>query len=123
MNKHGLAAIWIALFVAVAVPSAAMAHAFPDHALPAVGATVAAAPAEVRIWFTEKLEPSFSKIEVLDPKGVRVDQDDSMVDPQDASVLHVSLRPLLPGTYKVVWRVVSVDTHATQGDFSFTVGK
>jgi copper resistance protein C len=33
----------------------------------------------------------------------------------------VSLRPLSPGSYKVVWRVLSVDTHTTEGSFSFSV--
>ncbi|HJS62184.1 MAG TPA: copper resistance protein CopC, partial [Pseudolabrys sp.] len=27
-----------------------------------------------------------------------------------------------PGTYKVFWRVLSVDTHRAQGDFTFRVG-
>jgi methionine-rich copper-binding protein CopC len=26
------------------------------------------------------------------------------------------------GTYKASWHVLSVDTHTTEGDFSFTVG-
>jgi methionine-rich copper-binding protein CopC len=37
--------------------------------------------------------------------------------------LHVALKPLSPGTYKVIWRVLSVDTHRTQGDFTFRVGQ
>jgi len=28
---------------------------------------------------------------------------------------------LKPGKYKVVWRVTSVDTHVTHGDFTFDV--
>jgi len=102
---------------------AAFAHAFPDHALPAVGSTVAQAPHQVEIWFTEKLEPAFSRIDVTDAKGERVDRGDTRLDPQNPSLLLVSLEPLRPGTYKVHWHVVSVDTHATEGDFTFTVGQ
>jgi hypothetical protein len=29
--------------------------------------------------------------------------------------------PLTPGTYRVSWRVVSVDTHPTEGNFTFTI--
>jgi methionine-rich copper-binding protein CopC len=29
---------------------------------------------------------------------------------------------LKAGVYHVQWRVISVDTHRTQGNFSFTVG-
>ena len=36
-------------------------------------------------------------------------------------MLRVTLAPLAPGTYRVVWRVLSVDTHVTEGDFTFTV--
>jgi methionine-rich copper-binding protein CopC len=99
----------------------AFAHAFPDHSLPAVGATVSPAPSAVKIWFTGKLEPAFSKIEVLDAKGADVDQGNAAVDPQDATLMQVSLKPLPAGTYKVHWHAISVDTHATDGDFTFTV--
>lgn len=110
------------LMLAVAVfVQQAMAHAFPDHAIPAVGGTVVQTPSEIRIWFTQKLEPSFSGIEVLDAKGQRVDQADAKVDAQDPTLLRISLKPLGAGTYKVVWHVVSVDTHASQGDFTFSV--
>jgi methionine-rich copper-binding protein CopC len=38
-------------------------------------------------------------------------------------VMRIGLKPLPPGTYKVHWRVLSVDTHTTEGAFSFHVGK
>jgi hypothetical protein len=99
----------------------AFAHAFPDHAQPAVGGTVSPAPSEVKIWFTGKLEPAFSKLDVHDASGAAVDRGDATVDSQDATLMHVSLKPLPAGTYKVHWHAVSVDTHATDGTFSFTV--
>jgi methionine-rich copper-binding protein CopC len=37
--------------------------------------------------------------------------------------LRVPLKPLPPGTYKVIWKVMSVDTHRAQGDFTFRVGR
>jgi methionine-rich copper-binding protein CopC len=43
------------------------------------------------------------------------------VDRGDARILRVSLPPLSPGTYRVVWRVLSVDTHVSEGDFTFDV--
>jgi methionine-rich copper-binding protein CopC len=36
--------------------------------------------------------------------------------------MSVPLKALPPGSYKVMWRVLSVDTHRTQGDFSFRIG-
>jgi copper resistance protein C len=111
------------LVVAIAVLLAAglaSAHAFLDRASPAVGATVAA-PKEISIWFTEQVEPAFSAIEVTDAAGNRVDRGGTHPDPANRMLLHVALKPLTPGAYKVKWHVVSVDTHRTQGDFGFTV--
>ena len=99
----------------------AFAHAFIDHANPPVGRTVSPAPAEVRLWFTQNLEAAFSRIQVLDGHDQRVDGNDSHLDPKDPTELIVSLRPLPPGRYKVVWRVVSVDTHVTEGHYTFRV--
>jgi len=101
--------------------SPAVAHAFLDRASPRVGSTVSPAPSELTLSFTQNLEPAFSSVEVLDEKGAKVDKGDVHVDPNDGSLLRVSLNPLLPGTYKVVWHVVSVDTHSTEGDFTFQV--
>jgi hypothetical protein len=102
--------------------TAASAHAFLDHAAPPVGSTVQHAPAQVSLCFTQELEPSFSSVIVRNAAGERVDKGNGRVDPNDSTQMQVSLKPLPPGTYKVIWHVLSVDTHTTQGDFSLTVG-
>ena len=95
------------------------AHAFVDHTEPAVGSQIHGAPIEVKIWFTEKLEPALSKIQVFDISGLEVDKRDMKIDQSNAALLTVSLPQLKPGKYKVVWRAVSVDTHVTTGNFTF----
>ena len=102
--------------------AAAHAHAFLDHASPLVGSTVATAPRELVLWFTEKLEPAFSSIEVRNAQGVAVQSGKAQVDRNDGTQLRVPLKALPPGTYQVIWRVLSVDTHRTQGSFTFHVG-
>jgi copper resistance protein C len=97
------------------------AHAFLKDANPGVGSTVQTSPSEVRIGFTENIEPAISSIQVFDPSGKEVDKRDLHLDRSDHSLLHVSLPQLGAGTYKVVWRVVSVDTHVTSGSFTFRV--
>ena len=57
----------------------ASAHAFLDHADPRVGSTVAQSPAQVTVWFTEKLEPAFSTLKVQDASGKDVDAHDGKV--------------------------------------------
>jgi len=110
-----------ALLAALALPAGAQAHAFLDHAVPAVGGKVHGQPAEVRLQFSQPLEPAFSTVRVLDRNGRQIDRKDKRLDPADASVLRVSLPPLAPGVYRVLWRVLSADTHVTAGDFSFEV--
>ena len=104
----------------VLTPLAASAHAFLDHAEPRVGNTVAAAPREVKLWFTQKLEQAFSTVEVTDGSGQRVDSGKPRVSGNEMAV---SLKGLGPGSYRVNWHVLSVDTHTTDGYFTFTVGK
>src|SRR5258708_1273830 len=70
------------------------AHAFLDHAVPAVGSTLKTPPSEVRLWFTEDLEVAFSSVKVVDPSGTRVDRDDKQVDPSDKTLLKISVPTL-----------------------------
>jgi hypothetical protein len=105
----------------LALPSWAAAHAFLDRAEPRVGAELNTAPEQLKIWFTQDIEPAFSKIQVFDSNGKEVDQKDAHADAKDKKLLVVSLSALSAGTYKVSWHVVSVDTHRTQGDFRFVV--
>jgi copper resistance protein C len=98
----------------------ASAHAFLQTATPAVGSTVQAPPGEVVITFTEGVEPRFSTIAVQDSSGARVDAG-SPHQAGGAKRLAVGLKPLQPGLYKVTWHATSVDTHKTQGSFTFTV--
>ena len=99
----------------------AHAHAFLDHADPRVGSMVSGSPPVVKIWFTEELEPAFSKIEVFDAAGHEVDRKDSKVDPAHAAIMTVSLPKLAPGNYRVIWQAVALDTHHTTGSFPFMV--
>ena len=98
----------------------ANAHAFLDHASPRVGTAVSTAPREVTLVFTQKLESAFSGIKVTNAAGQRVDTGGTRVN---GSTMSVSLRGGGTGTYRVDWKVLSVDTHTTQGSFTFRVGQ
>jgi methionine-rich copper-binding protein CopC len=106
--------------VSLLAATAAEAHAFLDHAEPRVGSTVPTAPRELSLSFTQNIEPAFSSVEVSDANGARVDLGKASFS---ASVMRVGLKPLTPGTYRVRWQVLSVDTHTTEGSFTFHVGQ
>jgi methionine-rich copper-binding protein CopC len=116
--------IVIGFFLIFLVESARLeAHAFLKDAEPSVGSTVQTSPSEVRIRFTENIEPAVSSIQVFDASGKEVDKRDLPLDHSDHTLLRVSLPRLGAGTYKVLWRIVSVDTHVTSGSFTFRVSR
>jgi methionine-rich copper-binding protein CopC len=104
----------------VLAAGAAQAHAFLDHGEPRVGNKVATPPRQVTLWFTQKLEPAFSSVTVTNAAGERLDSGKPRFSGNQMSV---SLRPGGSGTYHVNWRVLSVDTHTTDGNFTFQVGQ
>jgi hypothetical protein len=120
VSVRGLGAA-VALTALLLGTGVAWSHAFLERAEPRVGSTVKAAPSQVRVWFSEALEPAFSTLEVVNERGERVDRGPAQVDAASRALLLVPLKPLGPGTYRVRWRVLSVDTHVTEGDFTFRV--
>lgn len=112
----------LAAFACVLAATAACAHAFLDHAVPAVGATVSGSPGEIELVFTQNIVPAFSGVEITAAGGGAVPAAKAAADSANPAALHVRLgQPLKPGVYVVNWRVVSVDTHKTSGSYKFTV--
>lgn len=123
MTHSRILAAAFALAVLLVASAAVGAHAFLDHADPAVGSTVPKSPATIHLWFTQQLEPAFSSATVTDKSGASVSNGAAAIDPGNSSELDVKLNQLPAGTYTVKWRVLSVDTHMTDGDFKFRVRK
>ena len=106
-------------FALVATP--AFAHAQLEKATPPVGGTVASA-SEIRLEFSEGVEPKFTKVSLSGPGGSAVPLGAAKTEPSNQAVLIVPIaKTLAAGAYTVHWHAVSVDTHHTQGTFEFTV--
>ena len=104
--------------LAAAFSAPAGAHAFLQQANPGAGAILAQAPGEIRLTFSEPLEPVFSGVTVTDGAG----HDVEAICPVVAGAsIRALLKPLGPGKYRVAWRAVSVDTHRTEGAYGFTI--
>jgi methionine-rich copper-binding protein CopC len=97
------------------------AHAYLVKSSPARRAALTRPPAEVQLWFNERLEAAFSTLSVIDRDGLQVDMGDARVGPDDPKRLSVGVPRLAPGTYTVRYRVLSVDGHVVESEFSFTV--
>src|SRR6185503_12636212 len=79
--------------------------------------------AQIELFFSEALEPTYSSVTVLDSNGQVVDNGDSRVNPLDPTHLTVSIRSLRDGVYTVAWKALSaVDGHLTTGAYPFAVG-
>ena len=120
MNRRSIVRIAAALAFAFAAP-AAFAHAQLEKAMPPVGGAVTS-PAEIRLKFSEGVEPHFSGIALTAADGAAAPLGAAKVDSGDPTMFVAPIaKPLAPGVYTVKWSAVSVDTHHTQGDFQFTV--
>jgi copper resistance protein C len=112
----------LAAFVGTCAATAAWAHAFLDHSVPAVGATVSGSPGELELSFTQNIVPAFSGADIALAAGGAVPAGKPTFESGSPNVMHVRLgHPLKPGVYVVSWHVVSVDTHRSSGSYKFTV--
>ena len=102
-------------------PGDVYAHASLYRAVPSEGQVVTPAPTSIKLVFDEPLEASFSSVRVVDQSGSQVDNGKPEVRSDDPKTLEVGLLPLVPGAYKVIWKIVARDGHKTRGSYSFTV--
>ncbi len=100
----------------------ASAHAHLQTATPAMGGTVAAAPAALGLVFSEGVNPRFSGIAVTGPASTTVPTGPARLAPSGDRMLVVPLEgPLGPGLYRVDWHALATDGHKTQGSYTFTI--
>ena len=111
------------LGVALLGAALAEAHAKLSRSEPAAASTLRSAPGEVRLWFTESLEPTFSAAHLFDGERRRVDGAEGKVDGTNSALLRMTLPPLGVGSYTVVYRVVSIDSHVTAGELMFSIAR
>lgn len=111
----------LAALIGLAATGSAFAHAHLKSAVPAVDSTVATAPTELDLTFTEDLNLKFSGVKVTGPGQAAVQTGTAMLMEKN-TVLMVPLSGALgAGTYTVSWHALSGDGHKTNGSYKFTV--
>jgi copper transport protein len=109
--------------VLVLTSSPASAHAALLQTTPGDAEILAQSPAEVTLTFGEAVGTGLGSMQVLTDQGARVDTG-QISETDGGSKVHLALKPhLCEGTFVVVWRVVSADSHPASGTFTFSVGK
>jgi copper transport protein len=111
------------LIVGLMAVHTASAHATLVRSDPPANSVLPAPPADIRLWFTEALEPDYSHVTLRDIHSQPLDTLPSQVDPTDSKQMFLKPGKLPEGLYTVAWQTVSkVDGHALHGSFPFTVG-
>lgn len=116
-----LSGLLLALEILAVSAQPSVAHANLQRATPSEGSTVHRGPAEVALQFTQRLEPALSSASVLGENGENVAAIKPTINNADRRILQVPLKAGLSGKYRVIWRVLSVDSHISKGEFTFTV--
>ncbi|HEX7735869.1 MAG TPA: copper resistance protein CopC [Ktedonobacteraceae bacterium] len=105
-----------------------LASALPAHAIlltsdPAKDAVLSKAPTQVKMWFSEDLNPALSTVQVINAERQRVDAKNPHVNAANSKEMDISLQAnLQPDVYIVVWRTDSADDgHVLLGSFIFTL--
>src|ERR1700754_1546416 len=118
MRPGLLLAVMVSAFALLA--PAAGAHAVLAHSSPADGSTLARAPGEVRLSFSEAISPRFRVVRVIDGRG-RVVRG-VRVRGAGARGLVASVPRLRHGAYEITWEVLAAaDGHVTGGALAFGV--
>ena len=107
---------------ALALPAAAWAHAALLKTVPEASRTINSAPPEVRLTYSEPIEPRFAIVSVTDAAGRQVTNGQPASAPGSPQTLVTPLEHVPEGWYLVFWRVISADGHPVRGAFTFAVG-
>ncbi|HEY6408893.1 MAG TPA: copper resistance protein CopC, partial [Ktedonobacteraceae bacterium] len=101
-------AVPIAICLTLLFPAIASAHAILLHSDPAKDSVLSIAPKQVRMWYSEALNPAFSTAVVVNGENKRVDNRDAHVSSGDQTEMDLTLQSNLPpAVYIVIWRTNS----------------
>jgi copper transport protein len=110
----------LAALLVLAPATPAQAHSGLVSSSPAQQAVLDEGPATATLKFNENVSPVAASFQLYDPAGTKRQLQVSGVD----RVVTVTLPGgLADGSYVLVWRVISADTHPIAGGLSFSVGE
>jgi copper transport protein len=122
-HRRRVCALLLVGFAALALPSAAAAHAYLIKTFPVASGVLNSPPGQVSLTYDEAVEPKFAIVSVTDASGHQQTTAPVGRSPATPDTLVVPLHPNLPqGWYLVYWRAISVDGHPVQGAFTYAVG-
>ena len=117
-----LALVVVALLSVLAPAQIASAHAILLTSEPAPSAVLDQSPTEIALFFNEEVDTVFGRVRILDSSGNVVQIVKPIRDAANHTIVRAPFSSLDEGTYVVIWRVASADSHPVQGSFTFQIG-
>ena len=115
-------ALFAACFSVLFPAGSASAHAGLEESEPKPSSWLATSPTEVVLYFDEPVGVVFARIQILDQDGNEVFETRPTRDEDDHTIVRANIDKLGDGTWVVVWRIASADSHPVQGSFAFSIG-
>jgi len=126
--RRFLAVLPLALLIVLGPAAPASAHAYLTTSFPVDGATLAAGPSVLRLHFSESVDLTSTRIDVVDGHGAHHALSGLRIvrggDTEEPSSITAPLPHLARGVYRVSWETLSSDDlHRTSGVFSFGIDR
>lgn len=121
-NMNRLYASLLPFVVLLGVAHEAPAHGVLLESSPRSRETVASVK-QLDLRFNSRLERAFSHLRLAGLSGEQVSLEAVPSETAGPNRLRAGLPPLGPGLYTVHWRILTVDGHVTQGNFSFRIAE
>jgi copper transport protein len=120
--RRTAAAIVAVCAVGLALPATSWAHAALLRTFPTATGVQATQPHEVRLTYSEPVEPRFAIVSVTNASGTQQTTGRPARSAADRNTLVTPVKTLAQGWYLVFWRAISADGHPVRGAFTFAVG-
>jgi copper resistance protein C len=99
----------------------AAAHALVVASEPEAGASLAAAPARVRLRFNSRIDRARSRLTLHGPDNGQTPLPLDAVKEPTLLEARTDIVPWSPGAWRLRWQVLALDGHITRGDVPFTL--
>jgi methionine-rich copper-binding protein CopC len=121
LAKATLLTMAITAFTLAAAPVDAAMHLRLTKSSPAKDTVLAAAPAQISLWYSQEPTLRLSSVTLTGPNGA-VALGAVAQDPRDKTLLTAKVEGAMPpGAYTIAWRTASSDGHPIRGEIPFRV--
>lgn len=97
------------------------AHASLIKSDPPRRATLSESPSKIQLWFNEEIETAYATVTVVDMNDQVVSRAAPEKVTDDPKSITLALPELEAGAYKVQFRVLSIDGHVVDSNYSFRI--